>query len=64
MTKGQAVELILTARRAAARVGKDFVTDHEKLGRYGGFSQTEIDQINAAVDEIESAYARVLHGLR
>ena len=64
MNKAQAVELILTARRTAARVGKDFVVDPEKLGRQGGFSASEIDQINSAVDELEAAYARVMHGLR
>ncbi len=64
MTKAQAAELILAGRRAAARVGKDFVVDTEKLGRNGGFSQSEIDQINEAVSEIESDYARVMHRLR
>lgn len=64
MNKAQAVELILTARRCAARVGKDFVVDPDKLGRQGGFSSSEMDEINEAVSELESAYARVMFRLR
>lgn len=60
MTKKQAVELILTGRRAAARVGKDFVVDREKLGCFGGFSTDEMDQIDAAVIDIETNYARAM----
>ena len=63
MTKAQAAELILTGRRAAARVGKDFVVDPEKLGRYGGFSQSEIAEINEAVADIEAAYATAMRRL-
>lgn len=64
MTKAQAVEIILTSRRCASRIGRDFVVDPEKLGRQGGFSTDEMNQINEAVAEIESAYASVMLRLR
>jgi hypothetical protein len=63
MTKKQAVDVILAGRRAAARVGKAFIVDWDKLGRLGGFSAAELDQIDAAVTEIEAAYLRVMDGL-
>lgn len=63
MSKREAVEVILAGRRAAARTGREFIVDHEKLGRFGGFSAAEIDKIEAAVFLIEQSSAQILDRL-
>lgn len=59
MKRFEAVELILIAKRAAFRVGKSFAVDEEKLGKAGGFSSSEIADINEGVADIEAVFATV-----
>jgi len=54
MTKKEAAEIILAGRRAAGRVGRNFVVDREKLAAAGGFSKREIDEIEATADRIDN----------
>ncbi len=52
MTMREAVEVILAGRRAAVRVGHQFLMDDERL-RNVGFSQCEVMAIRRHVLEIE-----------
>jgi hypothetical protein len=63
MRMREAAEIILAGRRAATRVGKEFVVDREKLGRFGGFSASEMDRIEAAVFLIEQQREAILENL-
>lgn len=63
MKMKDAVEIILSGRRSARRVGKEFVVDRDKLGRAGGFSSSEMDRIDAAVANIEQAYSEEISKL-
>lgn len=56
MTKREAVEIIMAAKRAAARVNDRFEIDRAKLGRFG-FSSREMDQIETAITRIETFIA-------
>jgi hypothetical protein len=63
MRMREAAEIILAGRRAATRVGKEFAVDREKLGRFGGFSTSEMDRIEAAVFLIEQQREAILENL-
>lgn len=52
MTMREAVEIALAGRKAAARVGHQFILDDVKL-RLAGFSDDDIHQIRSHVMEIE-----------
>jgi hypothetical protein len=63
MTKAEAAELILAARRMSARVGQVFVVDRQRLSAMGPFTESDIARIERAVDEIEDATAAALNEL-
>lgn len=63
MSKREAAELILAGRKAARRVGRDFVVDREKLGRFGGFSAHEMDEIEQTVQWVEASHDTLLSKL-
>ena len=60
MTKKEAVEVILAARRGAYRVGHDFIVDRDRLGALGGFTVADVDKILAAVLLIEKHRDEIL----
>jgi hypothetical protein len=64
MSKVDAADVILTARRASARVGQTFVVDMGRLASMGPFTDHEVDMIMAAVTEIEVHYKVTIDLLR
>lgn len=64
MNMREAVELILTGKRVAARSGSQFTVSRDRLGSIGGFSASEIAQIEQAVAAIEMATDAILMTLR
>jgi hypothetical protein len=59
----EAAELLLIARKSAARFRQEFTVDREKLGRFGGFSAREMDAIEQAVLDIEDYREKILKSL-
>lgn len=63
MTKAEAVEIILAARRAAQRSGGQFYIDRTKLHAFG-LSSNDINKIETAVTRIETFVAGEMMALR